>query len=87
MHPDVLDEMLNREQFYDWIDHYRRKPFGHWTDTEMLAQIATGLTSNSFQDCLPKVEELIDLENAEIEPESIPGCNDAEEWLRKNNGK
>jgi hypothetical protein len=85
-HPDYLKEILTEQQFIDWVDHFKRKPFGHWIDTEMRAQIAAGLSSNSFNECLPKVEQLRDLEN-EPDPTSIPGFGGAEEWLRKLNGK
>ncbi len=65
-HPDHLFEVLTGEQFDGWCAYFRRRPFGHDLDHQMLAQLALliaasgGQSGARMEDYMPHVESADD---------------------------
>ncbi len=89
LHPDVLKEMLTEEQFQDWVKYYKFRPFGHWVDTTMQAQMIAAW-GGKIDDALPRVVEPINFDEMEDEEKVslLPGSGGALEFLKGlQNGK
>ena len=82
VHPDYLVDVLSDEQIAGWRQYYLLKPFGHWIDSMMLAQLGASWMSNvSAEQLLPRVELIGEIDEEEQMIQS-PGFGGAEEFLR-----
>jgi len=82
LHPDYLVDVLSQDQIDGWHDYWKRKPFGHWIGTEMLATIAASNTTGKQADFIPRVEEVRELTDDELLAK-MPGIGEAEQYLKQ----
>lgn len=82
LHPDYLRDSLSEQQIEGWRAYYKLKPFGHWIDTMMLAQLGSFWVKDvSPEMLLPRVETITEKDEDQMMI-AAPGFGGAEEFLR-----